>query len=386
MINILSKLPNLGNSIFSTMTALANEHHAINLSQGFPDFDCSSKLIDLVHLYMQKGFNQYAPMPGILPLREKVAAITEKYHRAIYHPEQEITITAGATQAIFTAISSIIRPDDEVICFDPSYDCYAPAVDLCGGIVKTVELMPPSFTINWEDVKKVFSHKTKLIIINTPQNPTSRTFSDSDMKQLIKLTQGTDIFIISDEVYGNVVFDEKKHISVSNYPELKERSFVISSFGKMFHITGWKIGYCLAPEKLTAEFRKVHQYLVFSVNTPIQWALADFLDNEEEYLSLKNFFQEKRDFFSDALKATPLNLLPAAGSYFLLANYDNISQKNDLEFTKELTIKYGVAAIPLSVFYKNRVDKHLIRFCFAKKHETLEKAAECLMKIKTTEY
>jgi len=382
MINILSKLPNLGNSIFSTMSALANEHNAINLSQGFPDFDCSSKLIDLTYSYMKRGFNQYAPMLGVWPLREKIAEMTEKHQQAIYHPEREITITAGATQAIFTAIASIIRPDDEVICFDPAYDSYAPAVDLCGGIVKTVELAPTAFTINWEDVKKVFSHKTKLIIVNTPQNPTSCTLSHEDMQQLIKLTQGTDIFIISDEVYNHVIFDGKRHISVSSYPELRERSFVISSFGKMFHITGWKIGYCLAPDKLMAEFRKVHQYLVFSVNTPIQYALADFLSDEEEYLSLKKFFQEKRDFFVDALKTTPFDVLPAAGSYFLLANYDKISRKNDLEFTKELTIRYGVATIPLSVFYKNRIDKHLIRFCFAKKQETLEKAVECLTKIK----
>lgn len=383
MINILSKLPNLQNSIFSTMTALANEHEAINLSQGFPDFDCSPRLINLVHTYMKKGYNQYAPMPGIPVLREKIAKLTEEQHQSIYHPETEITITAGATQAIFTAIASIIRPDDEVICFDPVYDSYAPAIDLCGGMVKTVTLLPDNFAINWEDVKKVFSHKTKLIIINTPQNPTSRTFTDDDMQQLIKLTNGTDIFIISDEVYDKVVFDDKKHISVSSYPELRERSFVISSFGKMFHITGWKIGYCLAPDKLTTEFRKVHQYLVFSVNTPIQYALADFLDDQEEYLSLRSFFQEKRDYFFNALKSTPLRALHTEGSYFLLANYDKISQLNDLDFTKELIVKHGVAAIPLSAFYKNRTDKHFIRFCFAKKHETLEKAIESLSKIKT---
>jgi len=382
MINILSKLPNLQNSIFSTMTALANEHEAINLSQGFPDFDCSPKLINLVHTYMKKGYNQYAPMQGIYTLREKIAEITENLYQSIYHPESEITITAGATQAIFTAIASVIRPDDEVICFDPVYDSYAPAIDLCGGMVKTVTLLPDEFTINWEDVKKVFSHKTKLIIINTPQNPTSRIFTDYDMQQLIKLTNGTDIFIISDEVYDKVIFDNKKHISVSSYPELRERSFVISSFGKMFHITGWKVGYCLAPEKLTTEFRKVHQYLVFSVNTPIQYALADFLDDQEEYLSLKNFFQEKRDYFFEALKATSFKTLPAEGSYFLLANYDKISQLNDLDFTKELVIKHGVAAVPLSTFYKNKTDKHFIRFCFAKKRETLEQAIESLIKIK----
>lgn len=382
MINVLSKLPNLGNSIFSTMTTLANEHGAINLSQGFPDFDCSPKLIDLAHGYMKKGFNQYAPMPGVMQLREKIAEMVDKQQQAVYHPEREVTITAGATQAIFTAIASIIRPDDEVICFDPCYDSYAPAIDLCGGMVKTVSLLPNTFNINWDDVKKVFSHKTKLIIINTPHNPTGSTLTDFDMKQLIKLTQGTDIFIISDEVYDKVVFDGKKHISVASYPELQERSFVISSFGKMFHITGWKIGYCLAPEKLTTEFRKVHQYLVFSVNTPIQYALSDFLTDENEYLILCKFFQEKRDFFINALRATPFEILPTSGSYFLLANYDKISQKSDLDFTKELIIKHRVATVPLSAFYKNRIDKHYIRFCFAKKHETLEKAVENLMRVK----
>nr|WP_134088314.1 methionine aminotransferase [Olivibacter sp. XZL3] len=382
MINVLSKLPNLSNSIFSTMTALANECGAVNLSQGFPDFDCSPRLIDLAQFHMKKGHNQYAPMPGVLQLREKIVEMVEKQQGAVYHPEREITITAGATQAIFTAIASIIRPDDEVICFDPCYDSYAPAIDLCGGMVKTVSLLPNDFSINWDDVKKLFSHKTKLIIVNTPHNPTSATLTDFDMNQLIKLTQGTDIFIISDEVYDKVVFDGKKHISVASYPDLRERSFVISSFGKMFHITGWKVGYCLAPEKLTAEFRKVHQYLVFSVNTPVQYALADFLADEDEYLSLNKFFQEKRDFFSNALRTTPFEVLPASGSYFLLANYEKISEKSDLDFTKELTIRHGVATIPLSVFYKTRLDKHYIRFCFAKKHETLEKAVEKLVHIK----
>lgn len=365
------------------MTELANKHHAINLSQGFPDFDCPTALIELSHTYMKRGFNQYAPMQGVRSLREKIAEMTEGQLGVNYHPEDEITITAGATQAIFTAIAAIIRPDDEVICFDPAYDAYAPAIDLCGGIVKTVTLVPDGFTINWEDVKKIFSHKTKLIILNTPHNPTGCAFSDDDMQQLIKLTQGTDIFIISDEVYDKLIYDQKQHVSVASYPALKERSFVISSFGKMFHITGWKIGYCLAPNKLMAEFRKVHQYLVFSVNTPIQYALADFLDDEMNYLSLKDFFQQKRDFFSEALKATPFKTLPVAGSYFMLAHYDKISKANDVDFCKDLTEQYGVATIPLSVFYKNRLDKHLIRFCFAKKQETLEKAVECLMKIRS---
>ncbi|QNL48511.1 aminotransferase class I/II-fold pyridoxal phosphate-dependent enzyme [Olivibacter sp. SDN3] len=381
MINISSKLPNISNSIFSTMSLLATKYEAINLSQGFPDFDCSPKLIDLVHSHMKKGHNQYAPMAGVQSLRERIAEITENLYAAIYHPDSEITITSGATQAIFSAIASIIRSDDEVICFDPAYDSYAPAVDLCGGIVKTVTLLPDNFTINWDDVKKLFSHKTKLIIVNTPQNPTSRTLTDDDMRQLIKLTNGTDIFIISDEVYDKIVFDNNKHISVSSYPELRERSFVISSFGKMFHMTGWKVGYCLAAKKLTTEFRKIHQYLVFSVNTPIQHALGDFLEDADEYLQLSDFFQGKRDFLTTALNNTPFRVLPSAGSYFLLADYEKISDEDDIAFTKRLVAKHGVAAIPLSVFYKNKIDKHLIRFCFAKKQETLEKAVDCLSSI-----
>jgi len=382
MINIPSKLPNAGSSIFSTMTALANTYDAVNLSQGFPDFDCSPKLIELVGNHMKHGRNQYAPMEGVLPLREQIAHMVEDYHGMHYHPAHEITITAGATQAIFTAIACLIRPDDEVICFDPSYDCYAPAVDLCGGVVKTVALQADNnFAINWEEVKKLFSLKTKLIIINTPHNPTSTIFSERDMEQLIKLTNGTDIFIISDEVYDKIVFDGKKHISVGKYDALKERSFVISSFGKMFHITGWKIGYCLAPERLTQEFRKVHQYLVFSVNTPLQYALADYL-KDEEYLTINKLFQGKRDFFIKGLQSTAFKPLSSSGSYFLLASYDQLSHENDVDFTKTLATEHQVASIPLSVFYKNKIDQRLIRFCFAKKQETLEKAIDYLQKVK----
>lgn len=381
MINISSKLPSTSNSIFSTMSALAAEQKAINLSQGFPDFNCNPKLISLVNKYMKAGYNQYAPMPGVLSLREKIAAKIDDLYHAQYHAEEEITITAGATQAIFTAIASIVRHDDEVIAFDPSYDSYAPVVDLFGGIIKTVELKPENdFAIDWEKVKKYFSNKTRIIIINTPQNPCGKCFSDKDMQQLIKLTKGTDIIILSDEVYEHVTFD-KPHISVCQYPELKERSFVISSFGKMYHITGWKIGYCSAPQKLTQEFRKVHQYQVFSVNTPIQLALSDFMDNRDEILELGAFFREKMDFLYQGLQQTKFEPMKPQGTYFLLANYADISELDDIRFAKEMTIQHKVASIPLSGFYKSKLDNRIIRLCFAKKKETLEKALEKLAKI-----
>lgn len=382
MINILSKLPNVGNTIFSTMSQLATVYDAINLSQGFPDYNCSPKLSSLLSAFTNDGYNQYAPMQGVLPLREQIALIVESQHRVIYHPETEITITAGATQAIFTAISSVVRQDDEVICFDPAYDCYAPAVDLCGGIVKTVVQDPDTFLINWDDVRKVFSHKTKLIIVNTPQNPTGRTLKEEDIQQLIKLTKGTDIFIVSDEVYEHVIFDQQKHLSICAYPELKERSFIIGSFGKTLHITGWKVGFCLAPKKLMAEFIKIHQYLVFSVNTPAQWSISAYIKDPDSYLAVKDFFQQKRDFFIAGLRNSGFNVMPSEGTYFLLANYQHISELDDLTFTRKLIQVHQVAAVPLSAFYRSKLDKKNVRFCFAKKQETLEKAIEKLIAVK----
>ncbi|WP_028297755.1 methionine aminotransferase [Olivibacter sitiensis] len=381
MINISSKLPAVNNSIFSIMSALATEQRAINLSQGFPDFNCNPKLISLVNKYMKAGNNQYAPMPGVLSFREKIAEKIQELYQAEYHADEEITVTAGATQAIFTAIAAIIRPDDEVIAFDPSYDCYAPAVDLFGGIIKTVELKPENnFAVEWDKVKKLFSSKTRMIIINTPQNPCGKCFTDNDMQQLIKITQGTDIIILSDEVYEHILFD-RKHISVCQYPELRERSFVVSSFGKTYHVTGWKIGYCAAPQRLTQEFRKIHQYQVFSVNTPLQMAINEFMKNKDELLALNDFFKEKMEFLYEGLKQTKFKPIRPQGTYFLLADYSAISDLDDISFTKEVTVQHKVASIPLSVFYKSKLDDHIIRFCFAKKKETLEKALEKLIKI-----
>lgn len=364
------------------MSALAAQHHAINLSQGFPDYACNPKLVTLAHKYMKAGYNQYAPMAGILSLREKIAEKMDNLYQANYHAENEITITAGATQALFTAIAAVIKQDDEVIAFDPAYDSYAPCIDLFGGIVKTVELKAnESFAVDWDKVKKSFSSKTRMIIINTPHNPSGKCFSDKDMQQLIKITDGTDIIILSDEVYEHIVYDGKPHVSVSHYPKLRERSFVISSFGKMYHITGWKVGYCAAPQNLMKEFRKVHQYQVFSVNTPIQLALSDFMENKEEYLNLSAFFQEKLEFMYNGLLSTKFTPIKPKGTYFLLADYNAISDLDDVEFTTNMTIKDKVASIPLSVFYKSKLDNRIIRFCIAKKQSTLEKALEKLAKV-----
>ena len=363
------------------MSKLAVDHNAINLSQGFPDFACNEDLIALVNKYMKAGHNQYAPMPGLIGLREQLAEKTETLYGTKYDPDTEITITAGATQAIYTAISAIIREGDEVIIFEPAYDCYQPAIELNGGKTIYMQLQAPDYTIDWESVKKMINHHTKMIIINTPHNPTGSIMSVADMMMLQKIVQGTDIIIISDEVYEHIIFDQQLHQSVARFPILAERSFIISSFGKTYHTTGWKIGYCVAPKNLMAEFRKVHQFLVFSCNTPIQYALADFLKQKEQYLELGNFYQKKRDFFIDAIKGSRFELIPAAGTYFQLLNYKSLSKEKDAEYAIRLTKEFGIASIPISVFYHEQVDNHVLRFCFAKKEETLAKAAEILNKI-----
>ncbi|MBL0328156.1 MAG: methionine aminotransferase [Bacteroidetes bacterium] len=375
---INSKLPNVGTTIFSVMSKLAVDHNAINLSQGFPDFACNEELIALVNKYMKAGHNQYAPMPGLIGLRELLAEKTEALYGTKYDPDTEITITAGATQAIYTAISAIIREGDEVIIFEPAYDCYQPAIELNGGKTIYMQLQAPDYTIDWESVKKMINHHTKMIIINTPHNPTGSIMSVADMMMLQKIVQGTDIIIISDEVYEHIIFDQQLHQSVARFPILAERSFIISSFGKTYHTTGWKIGYCVAPKNLMAEFRKVHQFLVFSCNTPIQYALTDFLKQKEQYLELGNFYQKKRDFFIDAIKGSRFELIPAAGTYFQLLNYNGLSKEKDAEYAIRLTKEFGIASIPISVFYHEQVDNHVLRFCFAKKEETLAKAAEIL--------
>ncbi len=378
---ISSKLPNVGTTIFTVMSKLAADHNAINLSQGFPDFNCDKDLIGLVNKYMLAGNNQYAPMAGLMSLRETIAAKTEEIYSAKYDPETEITVTAGATQAIFTAISAIIREGDEVIIFEPAYDCYQPAIELNGGKTIYLQLKAPNYSIDWEELKKVVNHHTKMIIINTPHNPTGSIMTAGDMARLEKLTKGTDIVIISDEVYEHIIFDGYEHQSVARYPRLAERSFIISSFGKTFHTTGWKIGYCVAPKNLMAEFRKVHQFMVFCCNTPIQHALAEYLKNKSNYKNLGTFYQKKRDYFINLIKNSKFNFEPASGTYFQLLRYNAISKEKDTNFSIRLTKEFGVASIPISVFYHNAVDNRVLRFCFAKKEETLEKAAEILNKI-----
>jgi len=377
----LSKLSNIGTTIFSQMTQLANENEAINLSQGFPDFMPDPELLDHVDYFIKKGFNQYAPMGGMITLKEEIARKIENSHQAIYHPDSEITVTAGGTQAIFTAVATFVKKDDEVIIFEPAYDCYEPTVELFGGIIKRFEMKAPDYTIDWTAVKNLVTDNTKMIILNNPNNPSGKILTEHDIQELISIVKGTSILILSDEVYENIVFDGKQHLSIAKYPELKERSLLVASFGKLFHVTGWKIGYCAAPKMLTDEFRKIHQFNVFSVNTPMQLALAAYMKNEDHYNHLSQFFQEKRDFLRKGLAGTSFELLDCEGTYFQALKYDKISDKNDFDFASELTITHKVASVPFSSFYKNKLNEHVIRLCFAKKQETLERALENLSKI-----
>ncbi len=379
--NIISKLPRVKTTIFTTMSALAREHNAINLSQGFPDFHTHPQLIDLVTDAMKKGMNQYSPMQGYMPLREMITQKTQELYSAHYDPDKEVTITAGATQAIFTAIAAFIREGDEAIIIEPAYDCYVPAIELCGGIPKYIKLDDVNFTVNWEDVRKSITAKTKVIIINTPHNPTGAVLNAGDMGKLQKLVKDKDIIVISDEVYEHIIFDGLEHQSVARYPELAKRSMIVSSFGKTYHTTGWKLGYVMAPENLMVEFRKVHQYNVFCVNTPIQVAYSELIKEKDLYLELGNFYQTKRDFFKGLIKGSRFNLKPVYGSYFQLVDYKKISEEKDVDYAIRLTKEHGVAPIPMSVFYHKNVDNHYLRFCFAKENDTLEKAAEKLMKV-----
>jgi len=362
------------------MSALAGECNAINLSQGFPDFDSPPDLIELVNSFMKKGMNQYAPMQGILSLRIQISDKIKSTYNVEYNPETEINITSGGTQAIYTAITAIIREGDEVIVLEPAYDCYIPAVQLAGGVPVCIPLLGPEFKVDWTVVRKAMTVRTRMIILNTPHNPAGTIFSEKDFIELDRITKETEIIILSDEVYEHIIFDDQKHISVMNYPGLKERSFVVFSFGKTYHITGWKMGYCLAPENLMAEFRKVHQFVVFTSNTPIQFALSEYLKNKN-YLELPTFFQEKRDYFLNLISSSRFTFKPSAGSYFQLLDYSEISKEKDAEFAIRLTKEFGVASIPISVFYQKAPKSKLLRFCFAKKNETLEKAAELLCKI-----
>jgi methionine aminotransferase len=378
---IKSKLPHTGTTIFTTMSALAKKHNAINLSQGFPDFGIDTQLADLVKKAIQEGYNQYAPMPGLPELRNTIAHKIFNTYNVKYNPETEITVTAGATQAIFTAIASTINEGDEVIIFTPAYDCYEPAITLNGGKPIYFQLSAPDYKIDWEKVKRIINQRTKMIIINSPHNPTGSILTKDDLLMLEKLLSGTDILLLSDEVYEHIIFDNNIHESVIKYEGLAERSIVVSSFGKTFHVTGWKIGYCVAPENIMKEFRKAHQYNVFSVNSPMQWAINEYLKDTGHYQHLSSFYQEKRDYFQSLIKGSKFDILPCKGTYFQLLGYSKISDKKDIDFAQELTIKHKVAAIPLSVFYHKNHDDKVLRFCFAKENETLEKAAEILHKL-----
>jgi methionine aminotransferase len=376
MDNLISKLPNVGTTIFTVMSGLANEVGAINLSQGFPSFEVSRALIELYHQAMMNNHNQYAPMPGLLSLREELSKKTEKIHGAYYNPESEITITAGGTQALYTAITAFVNKGDEVIIFEPAYDSYKPAIELAGGIVKPYSLTPPNYRINWEEVRQMITPKTKMIMINTPHNPSGSILSKQDLESLAEITKGTNIIVLSDEVYEHIIFDSEEHQSVCRFEDLRNRSMIVYSFGKTFHATGWKTGYCLGPEYLMKEFRKVHQFLVFSVNTPLQVALAAYLKNEEHYLSLPSFYQAKRDYFLSLIQGCSFTFAPCKGSYFQLLDYSSFSDEKDTELAIRLTKEFGIASIPVSVFYSSDVDTKMLRFCFAKDNETLERAAE----------
>lgn len=379
---IFSKLPNVGTTIFTVMSGLAREYQAINLSQGFPDFDCHPYLLERSNYYLNHGFNQYAPMPGMLALRERVAELMQNCYGATYHPDTEITITAGATQGIYTALAAFVRTGDEVIIFDPSYDCYAPSIETNGGKAIRCVLESPLFKPDWKAVEKAITERTKAIIINSPHNPSGTVLNEQDLLTLEKLVSGKSILVISDEVYEHMVFDGGQHQSVARFKSLAAQSIIVSSFGKTVHTTGWKIGYVAAPKDIMTEFRKVHQFLVFCVNHPLQLALADFLAPPENYLELKNFYQQKRDYFLKLTQGSRFKPLQSSGTYFQLLDYSAITDEKDTDLAIRLTKENKLASIPLSVFYDMPpVNQKLLRFCFAKKEETLEKAAEMIQKI-----
>lgn len=377
-----SKLPNVGTTIFSVMSKLAAESGAVNLSQGFPDFSAPQRLFDLVAQHMAAGHNQYAPMAGAAPLREAIGEKVETLYAAHYDVDSEITVTAGATQAIFTSIACCVRPGDEVIVFAPVYDSYVPGIELNGGKAVYSTMRFPEYLPDWEEVQALISPRTRMIIINSPHNPSGAVWSVDDLQRLAAVVRGTDIIIVSDEVYEHVVFSEgnRHHASVAAHAELRERSFVVSSFGKTYHITGWKIAYCLAPSALMTEFRKAHQFVVFAVNHPMQLALADFMRERPEFArELATFYQGKRDFFRERMAHSRFELLPCAGTYFQLARYSAITSEPDMAFVRRLTLEHGVAAIPVSVFYPDGEDCRVIRFCFAKNEDTLAAAARRLV-------
>jgi len=377
-LQIDSKLPEVGTTIFTVMSGLASELNAVNLGQGFPDFAMDGRLSDLVAKAMADGYNQYAPMPGWMPLREAIAEKNSYLYRADIDPATEITITPGGTYAIYTALTAILQRDDEVIVLEPSYDSYVPNILVNGARPVLISLKLPDFRIDWPAVKQAVTSKTKAIIINSPHNPTGSIIYEDDIDELRKLVSDTGIFIISDEVYEHLIFDEAKHLSMLRYPDLRARSFVCFSFGKVFHCTGWKLGYCIAPPAFTSEFRKVHQFNCFSCHTPSQVGIAEFLKDRSAYLNLGRELQFKRDYFIELMKSTKFTLKNSAGSYFICASYERISDEDDKSFAIRITREKGVAMIPVSAFYQNGKDDRIVRFCFSKKEETLERAVQKL--------
>lgn len=375
---IKSKLPNVSTTIFSVMSKLAADHNAINLAQGFPDFDTDHELISLLNHYSSNGYNQYAPMIGVEELRNAIAKKYNNLYKSNYNHQTEVNVTSGASQAIFNVISTLISPGDEVIIFEPAYDMYQPCVELFGGKIIPIELKYPDFTIDFNELEQKINSKTKLIIVNNPNNPTGKILTEQDLKSFENILSKTNCYLLADEVYEHITFDEKEHQSFAKLHTLKDRIFIVGSFGKLFHITGWKIGYVLAENNLMSEFRKCHQFNTFSTHTPSQYALADYLENESNYLGLSYFFQQKRDLFVTGLSTTNFDILPSEGTYFVNANYSKISDLPDHEFAQFLTKKYKVATIPVSAFYNNKKDNKVIRFCFAKEDNTLLNAIEKL--------
>ena len=381
---VQTKLPTVGTTIFTVMSTLALEKNAVNLGQGFPDFECDPKLVDAVTDAMTQGFNQYPPMPGVPVLREAISDKLHKLHGRSYDPNTEITVTAGATQAIITAILAVVHPGDEVIVLEPCYDSYVPNIELAGGVVVRVPLVPGTFRPDFDKISAAITAMTRAILINSPHNPSATVWTEADMLKLQDILAPTDVLLISDEVYEHMVFDADKghiHQSAARFPILAARAFIVSSFGKTYHVTGWKVGYAAAPAALTTEFRKVHQFNVFTVNTPVQYGLANYMANESAYLDLPAFYQRKRDLFRTGLAKTRFKLLPSEGSYFQCVDISKVSDLNEADFCKWLTTEIGVAAIPLSAFYGNNFDQRVVRFCFAKKDETLNAALARLAKL-----
>lgn len=378
---LTSKLPDVGTTIFSIMSALADRCGAVNLSQGFPDFDVHPDLIERVDRAMRRGHNQYAPMTGVPALREQIARKVSHLYGAAYDMENEITVTSGATEAVFAAIMAVVGPGDEAIIVEPAYDAYGPAVRLAGGKPKFVKMNYPDYTVDWDVVRDAISPRARLLILNTPHNPTGAAFGHRDIEALKTIAADTDIFILSDEVYEHIIFDGRPHESMARYPELASRSFVVSSFGKTYHATGWKVGYCLAPKALSAEFRKIHQYLTFATTTPVQIALAGFMAENRSHLKLSAFYQAKRDFFRKSIEPSRFRVLSCQGTYFQMLDYSEITDEPDTAFARRLTEAHGVAAIPPSVFYNDDEDRRVLRFCFAKSDDTLRLAAERLCRI-----